>query len=143
MTGFFACCVDTSTGPRLNSTDSPDQHRQRKTQNGVELFQPEQNTGVESERVKGSRAEEDSKAPKTMVVWGLSEEQRDPGCFMRSSTRRLWSNVPLPQSGPVVLIIIQTLSLQEPHMEGLTVSGVRVVAADGVLSPLLFHLQRK
>lgn len=28
-------------------------------------------------------------------------------------------------------------------MEGLTVSGVRVVAADGVFSPLLFHLQQK
>lgn len=27
--------------------------------------------------------------------------------------------------------------------EGLTVSGVRVVAADGVFSPLLFHLQQK
>lgn len=50
---------------------------------------------------------------------------------------------PTPVSGPVVLIIIQTLSLQEPNMEGLTVSGIRVVAADGVLSPLLFHLQRK
>lgn len=50
---------------------------------------------------------------------------------------------PTPESGPVVLIIIQTLSLQEPNMEGLTVSGIRVVAADGVLSPLLFHLQRK
>lgn len=28
-------------------------------------------------------------------------------------------------------------------MESLTVSGVRVVAADGVFSPLLFHLQQK
>lgn len=28
-------------------------------------------------------------------------------------------------------------------MEGLTVSGVRVVTADGVFSPLLFHLQQK
>lgn len=50
---------------------------------------------------------------------------------------------PTPESGPVVLIITQTLSLQEPNMEGLTVSGIRVVAADGVLSPLLLHLQRK
>lgn len=28
-------------------------------------------------------------------------------------------------------------------MESLTVSGVRVVAADGIFSPLLFHLQQK
>lgn len=49
----------------------------------------------------------------------------------------------LSPSGPVGLVTIHMLSLEEPQREGLTVSGVRVVAADGVFSPLLFHLQQK
>lgn len=47
------------------------------------------------------------------------------------------------RSPSVGLEIIHMLSLEEPQKEGLTVSGVRVVAADGVFSPLLFHLQQK
>lgn len=44
---------------------------------------------------------------------------------------------------PVGLGATQTLALGEPQIEGLTVSGVRVVTADGVFSPLFFHLQKK
>lgn len=47
------------------------------------------------------------------------------------------------RSPSVGLVIIHMLSLEEPQKEGLTVSGVRVVAADGVFSPLFFHLQQK
>lgn len=44
---------------------------------------------------------------------------------------------------PVGLGATQTLALREPQIEGLTVSGVRVVTADGVFSPLFFHLQKR
>lgn len=79
---------------------SPDQHRQRKTQRGVDLFQPEQNTGVESERVKGSRAEEDSKALKAMVVWGLSEEPGLLYAFINTETLEQRPTPPVWACGP-------------------------------------------
>lgn len=44
---------------------------------------------------------------------------------------------------PVGLGATQTLALREPQIESLTVSGVRVVTADGVFSPLFFHLQKR